>query len=337
MIPQPETGEHQHCRDPAPRADRPRGDVERLPFHAVFEVTDPAPAICTMSWPKILWPAWAVGSRSVLGTLCAHSATKVRPIGEMHEAPRHSATRGGIGLRRFNAVVGLAHLAQAVAMVALSNDLALPVIATFLADDPVTAAQGMPEVLFEAPIGPLVALFLGLAGVDHLLVAAPRVQGWYERNLRHGINYARWIEYSVSASVMIVLIAMFTGIWDIGALIGLVGANTAMIWLGLLMERHQQPGSPDWTAFALGTVTGLVPWIAIGLYLAGAATAPGFVYAIVGFQFLLFAMFGANQYLQYARVGPWRDYRYGEVAYVVLSLAAKSLLAWLIFANVLRA
>jgi hypothetical protein len=40
--------------------------------------------------------------------------------------------------------------------------------------------------------------------------------------------------------------------------------------------------------------------------------------------------------LQYARRGPWRDYRYGEVGYIVLSLTAKTLLAWLIFANVLR-
>jgi len=40
--------------------------------------------------------------------------------------------------------------------------------------------------------------------------------------------------------------------------------------------------------------------------------------------------------LQYARIGRWRDYVHGEVVYIVLSLTAKSLLAWLIFANVLR-
>jgi hypothetical protein len=40
--------------------------------------------------------------------------------------------------------------------------------------------------------------------------------------------------------------------------------------------------------------------------------------------------------LQYARVGWWRDYVHGEITYIVLSLTAKSLLAWLIFGNVLR-
>jgi hypothetical protein len=41
-------------------------------------------------------------------------------------------------------------------------------------------------------------------------------------------------------------------------------------------------------------------------------------------------------FLQYREVGRWRDYVHGEVAYIALSLGAKSLLAWLIFANVLR-
>ena len=42
-----------------------------------------------------------------------------------------------------------------------------------------------------------------------------------------------------------------------------------------------------------------------------------------------------NQALQYKRVGRWHDYRYGERCYLWLSLVAKSLLAWQVFANVL--
>jgi hypothetical protein len=51
---------------------------------------------------------------------------------------------------------------------------------------------------------------------------------------------------------------------------------------------------------------------------------------------VLFTGFAVNQALQYARVGRWRSYLFGESAYIVLSLAAKSLLAWLVYANVLR-
>jgi hypothetical protein len=35
--------------------------------------------------------------------------------------------------------------------------------------------------------------------------------------------------------------------------------------------------------------------------------------------------------LQYGRIGPWRDYLVGEKTYMVLSLVAKSLLAWQVF------
>jgi len=43
------------------------------------------------------------------------------------------------------------------------------------------------------------------------------------------------------------------------------------------------------------------------------------------------------QYLQYRRIGRFADYLVGEKTYLVLSLAAKSLLAWQIFASALAA
>ncbi len=68
----------------------------------------------------------------------------------------------------------------------------------------------------------------------------------------------------------------------------------------------------------------------------GGGEVPGFVYAITVTQLVLFAGFAVNQALQYAGVGRWRSYLFGETTYVVLSLVAKSVLAWLIYANVLR-
>jgi hypothetical protein len=41
-------------------------------------------------------------------------------------------------------------------------------------------------------------------------------------------------------------------------------------------------------------------------------------------------------YLQYKRIGKWADYLYGERMYIWLSLIAKSLLAWQVFAGTLR-
>ena len=241
-------------------------------------------------------------------------------------------------LRRFNVAIAVVHAAQAVLMLVLSNDLALPVTAAFLPDDPV-AVRGpvTPEVVFDLPIGPTVAVFLLLAAVDHLFCAAPGGVRVYERLLAGRRNSIRWVEYSVSASIMMVLIAMFTGIWSLAALVAIFGANSAMILFGLVMERQQEPETADWSAFWFGSLVGLVPWAVVLIYLLGGPQSPpGFVYAIVALEFVFFMSFAVNMVLQYAQVGRWRDYVHGEYAYVLLSLGAKSILAWLIFANVLR-
>jgi hypothetical protein len=40
--------------------------------------------------------------------------------------------------------------------------------------------------------------------------------------------------------------------------------------------------------------------------------------------------------LQYKQVGKWKDYLYGEKVYIILSLVAKTLLAWQVFIGTLR-
>lgn len=237
-------------------------------------------------------------------------------------------------LRWLNVIVGLAHLVQAAVILWLSNAFSLPVTGAFLGGPP-GAGAGDQALLFDVRIGPMVALFLLLAAVDHLLMAAPGVRHWYEANLRRGRNLARWIEYSVSASLMVVLIAMLTGISDLAALIAIFGANTAMILFGLQMERRERPGGADWNDFWFGCIVGAVPWIAIGAYLIGGEDAPTFVYAIFVSLFVLFNSFAVNMVLQYRRIGPWARPLFPEAAYIVLSLAAKSALAWQVFASTL--
>ena len=104
-----------------------------------------------------------------------------------------------------------------------------------------------------------------------------------------------------------------------------------------LQERYESPGG-GWWPFVLGCGAGITPWVAIGIYLIGpgsSAHPPGFVYAIFLSLFVFFNTFAVNQYLQYGQVGRWRDYLVGERTYITLSLVAKSLLAWQIFASTL--
>jgi hypothetical protein len=244
-------------------------------------------------------------------------------------------------LFRLNLGIGLAHLVQAGAMFALSNDLAIPITADFLNDDPVAVLQGggqvEPTTVFELPVGQTVAFFLLLAAIDHLVSAGP-LRGRYENQLRQGRNDLRWFEYSISASVMLTLIAVFVGIWDLAALIGLFGVNSTMIWFGALQERYVRPGRANSRLpFWLGTLAGVIPWVVIGIYLLqDAGAVPTFVFILYAVELLFFWSFGLTQWLQYRQVGRWASYLAGERTYIWLSLGAKSALAWLIFGNVLR-
>lgn len=247
------------------------------------------------------------------------------------------------GLRAMNLGAGLLHLAQGVAMLVLANDFSLPVMSFFLGfeagRDPVL--QPDPRVVFELRIGPLVASFLFLSAAAHLLIASPPGFARYREHLSHGINPWRWIEYSLSSTVMIVVVAMLVGIYDVAALLLIAAVNACMILFGWIMEVHNQTTErTNWLAYWFGVFAGAMPWVAIALYLAGAgdggAGPPTFVYFIFGSIFLFFNVFAINMALQYRAVGRWRDDLFGERAYIVLSLTAKSLLAWQVFAGTLR-
>jgi len=246
-------------------------------------------------------------------------------------------------LRAYNAVMGILHAAQGVLMLALSNDFSLPVTTSYLSFNSATGApEPLTRVAFDLRVGPMVALFLFMSAAAHLLLASPLLFAWYERNLKKHINYARWIEYAFSSSVMIVVIAMLSGMYDLTSLILIFTLNAMMILFGLMMELHNQTTErTSWVSFGFGCVAGFVPWDVIALHFVSAAvdssnSVPGFVYGIMVSLFVFFNVFAVNMVLQYKEVGPWRDYLFGERVYILLSLLAKSALAWQVFAGTLR-
>ena len=258
-------------------------------------------------------------------------------------APAAPSRRGGsfLSLRRWNALLGGLHLAQAVLMLALATAFALPVTASFLGLDQASGKlEPQPDTLFEVRIAPLVAAFLLLSAAAHLSLGSFG-RRWYEAEVSRGMNRARWVEYSLSSSVMIVVIAMLVGIYDVASLILLFAVNASMILFGWLMEVHNQTTArTSWTAYWFGVLAGIASWVAVGIYLIGAGLGPGgppgFVYGIYASIFVLFNVFALNMVLQYRRVGRWRDCLYGERVYMLLSLVAKSALAWQVFAGTLR-
>ncbi|HNG56597.1 MAG TPA: heliorhodopsin HeR [Solirubrobacterales bacterium] len=241
-------------------------------------------------------------------------------------------------LRRLNVFAAIFFAAQVAVLLVVAEPVTLPVTGQFLTGPPGGGAYGSTE-LFRLRIDLLVALFLGLAAFDHFVVAT-WLRGFYEKNIGRGRNPARWYEYSVSASVMIVLIAMLSGVTDVVALLAIFGVNASMILFGLAMERANAGRTEvDWSPFIYGCVAGAVPWIAIVIQfiLSGSNSdgGPGFVYGIFVTLFLLFNCFALNMWLTYRARGRWRDPLFAEKVYIWLSITAKTALAWQVYSGAL--
>ena len=244
-------------------------------------------------------------------------------------------------LKTFNLAMGVVHLLQGLLMLFLSNEFTLPVMRGYLLFNPDTRRlDPASTTIFDLRIGPLVASFLFISAIAHFLIATV-LYGRYCEDLKKGINKYRWAEYSLSSSIMIVVIMMLVGIYDAGTLLLGFFLNMMMILFGLMMEQYNQfTKKTDWSPFIYGCIAGLIPWIVISIHLFGAgggsSKPPDFVYYIFLSMAIFFNSFAINMALQYMKVGRWKDYLYGERMYVILSLVAKSLLAWQVFVGTLR-
>jgi hypothetical protein len=258
-------------------------------------------------------------------------------------------------LFRWNLIMGLLHFIQGLIMVFLSKkqlfqiDISLPQI------NIETRSFGLvTEELLQINLGYTISAFLFLSAIAHLLTISPLLKKWYFNNLAKDINLIRWYEYALSSSVMVVVIAILCGINDGVILSLLFVVNATMNLFGALMEKHNSALKSlanasnsnykvDWTSFVYGSIVGLVPWIVMGVYFFTSINSvseevkiPDFVIVIFPTLFIFFNCFAINMYLQYAKIGKWKDYLFGEKAYLFLSLAAKSTLAWIIWGGTLR-
>ncbi|CAN5400793.1 heliorhodopsin HeR [soil metagenome] len=245
------------------------------------------------------------------------------------------------GLRKFNLIMAAFHAAQGVLILALSRTFDVPITGSYLTFDTTSKTlEPATTRLFDLSIPLLVALFFFLSAAAHLFIATVYNKR-YNADLSTGINKARWVEYALSASVMMVAIAVLVGVYDFTNLLMIFVLIAVMNLLGLVMEVHNQTTrKTNWVSYWLGCLAGIVPWFVIGFYFWLSAqkgsTPPTFVYWIFVSIFIFFSCFAVNMVLQYKKIGPWKDYLYGERAYIILSLVAKTLLAWQVFAGTLQ-
>jgi hypothetical protein len=245
-------------------------------------------------------------------------------------------TQIGRQLQTFNRIAGLTHLIQGITLAIILNaETTIPVVTRFFDETP-DGIRPVSETLFEFPVAFIGPMFLLLSAFAHLLISSPMYVRRYEQNIAKGINPARWWEYAVSSSLMLVVLLMFGGLIELSTVVFVFTLNFIMNLMGLVMEKYNQlTTTTSWLPFNIGVLAGIVPWILGGLYFVVstnniADAIP--VYAQFGFllTFLFFNSFAINMWLQYKKIGKWKDYAYGEKAYITLSLVSKSALGWII-------
>ena len=248
-------------------------------------------------------------------------------------------------LRKFNITMGFLHLIQGLLILGLS--FVIEAVRLFT-QDIYKSGLGVKEFTGSRPIlepvpvifftveniaGILLATFLLMSAGAHFLIATV-FKTKYEENLKKKMNPYRWYEYAYSSSVMIIFISIIFGILEFWILALIFVVNMLMNVFGLYMEKiNQYTNKTDWGPYFWGWLAGIMPWLVIAdtFLNIGSREIPTFVYIALVMYFIFFNSFAINMFLQYAKIGPWKDYLYGERWYIILSLLAKSALGWIVF------
>jgi len=251
-------------------------------------------------------------------------------------------------LNKWNVRLAILHALQGLAVLILSKAVSWPVTTSFLTQDSIASkAVGNPvlapatHTLFNINIAYIVVAFFFMSAIAHAFIAT-KYRTTYEADLKKGLNKVRWIEYGFSASTMMIAIALLSGVYDFSSLLMIFILVLIMNLMGLAMEMYNQAAKKvSWFTYWIGCLAGIIPWVVFAVYVIGATVygsggIPTFVYFIYASLFIFFNSFAVNMYLQYAKKGKWADYLYGERVYMILSLVAKSLLAWQVFFGALR-
>jgi len=287
-----------------------------------------------------------------------------------------------------NAVAALVHMGSAAIIIGISASRAPKVIdpnyspigpyLPAICYDPPTA-QTRPDFYIELQdvftprsyLQFIVISFFVLSGVFQTIPLFSK-DAYIQRIVSNGCNNLRYIEYSMSASVMIVGLACLVSVYDMFTHLLLFVSSFLCMFLGLAADHvrciqkqiidsnatYDVKRSPvvvylnnvKWALHWLGWFAIIVPYVGV-LLVAFFITAnrgwdcfegqtyerkmPDWIYAAIILQLILFQAFGAVQTRQFANDDKPNIGILTEFHFVFLSLLSKSLLGWLVASNLL--
>lgn len=250
-------------------------------------------------------------------------------------------------LHLWNILLVLLLTAQGLAIAVLGRTVSLPINTSYLNVDSLASHAAGHQVLtqasrhlFDVNLLALVTTIIFLSAIFHLLIVT-NYRGRYEATLKQGVNKLRWIDFGLTAGLMLVVISLLNGVYDISILLAIFVLIALLHILGYFLETQASSSLKSKMHIFKGLLlAGGTVWLIIALYVKAAIIygqgLPHYVYFIDGSIFIITLGLALNTYLSFRRIGRWKNYLYSERNFMVLSLIAKTALTWQIYLGILR-
>lgn len=248
-------------------------------------------------------------------------------------------------LRNWNIILAVTFLLQAIAIFVIGKAVTVPIVNHYLAKDTLASDSAGKTVLapavrtlYSIDIRYLIIAFLLISAIYYGLVATAK-RRQYEAGLQNQNNKMRWFQQGLTASLMLVLIALLNGVYDGATLIAVFVLVSFIHFLGYFGETKVSELRNKVHLFTAVCVAGATAWLIVAASLKGAIAygqgLSAYVYWIDGVVFLITLGLAFNKWQIMIGKGKWSDYLFGEKTYIVLGFLAQTVLAWLVFAGFL--
>ncbi|MBC7725366.1 MAG: heliorhodopsin HeR [Burkholderiaceae bacterium] len=235
-------------------------------------------------------------------------------------------------LRRVGGIIGVLLALQAAAIIVILAVTGARQTARVTVD---LAGAGR-HTLTAVDLGPAVVTLLLIVAVFRALMSGP-FAARYLAAVHGNRHTARWVEFSLTSSIIVFLVALLNGIGDVAGLVPLYALTSGMTLMSVLQERDIRFGHPR-LALQFGAAIGIVPWGVIAFHEIGAGLlggGPSVVVRVITLVTLAAALVAAvTQWREQAANAAGADPLAGERMSVVLSAATVSLFAWLVLLGV---
>eukprot|EP00744_Colponema_vietnamica_P005322 GILI01007803.1.p1 GENE.GILI01007803.1~~GILI01007803.1.p1 ORF type:complete len:291 (+),score=64.16 GILI01007803.1:89-961(+) len=172
-------------------------------------------------------------------------------------------------------------------------------------------------------------VFFFFAGIHSLISILPGFYPQYLEMVRVQCNSYRWIEYSLTAPLVSLVMTMVLGICDVGSVLYLCGTISILQMFGWVAERYPS----RWTPHVLGWLVFLPYWFYIFWFMQFSSHVSSLGKFVIVVNFILFNLFGVHQTLHKMRVWVWKDFINVEIMYIAISVCNKSLIGYALFSH----